>query len=82
MNAAEIAALAAGIPTVLGAVTALIIAIRGNGKANANAAAIKSNAAAIAVHANMLLNLGGPAAAPPNTGKTTAGPPNTMAGST
>ena len=43
MNAADIAALAAGIPTILGAITALILAIKGNAKANAANASIAAH---------------------------------------
>lgn len=35
MNAAVITALCTGIPAIIGAITALIVAIRANGKANA-----------------------------------------------
>jgi hypothetical protein len=50
MSAADIAALAAGIPTILGAITALVLAIKGNNKANANAAAIAAHVTSITAH--------------------------------
>lgn len=43
MSTQVIVALVAGIPTILGAITALIVAIKANNKVNAHAATVHSD---------------------------------------
>lgn len=43
MNAAEITAICTGIPAIIGAITALIIAIKSNGKSTATQATLAAH---------------------------------------
>jgi hypothetical protein len=43
VNAAEITAICTGVPAIIGAITALIVALKANGKSNATAASLSAH---------------------------------------